>query len=728
MVQFGSGKYFQPMEREYYTDNSNHGFPASESRSTNDVNVGIGELGMSMALGPVPNVQAVSGKLRAGTKTVELGFFGTGKGSAQGHTPEFYGHKQRQALAELSTANKVHFTTHATVGVQGLAGMTQQGFSKSHREMSISEIRRAIEFAADVSKGGTVVVHTGEFQRPLADADWNLQDDQYKGKFKSYIDEDKRSTYWIVDDRTGNIIQEAKKNREVARPVWKRYNQEDELWKEKKGEDYKDVNGEIVRPGDYLDQFGNKIEPKYRVPRYNKDKGEFEIKPLKWEDMEQEAKEMTQRAREFWGKNKGKGEDVWKKDIWWRFKDVKSLDEVKIRPEEAYVIASLETNAANSRGWAMNYGSHYQEHIDSIRNLSEQKKKIEDGTEKNRINNEIRNLREQEQRAQNDREKAMINHQLNQLEEQKKTIENPEILKEINNKIEQNKRAMIQAQEGSSSQWAQAAEAEEQIRHVVSAQTYALKESFEGYSDAALTTYRKSQQLAKEGKLTKPLAIAMENLFPESYGSHPDELYNLVQGSRQRMAERLQQDYGMDTETAKQTAEKHIVATFDTGHLNIWRKHWQGDSKKTIEQNDKEFEGWMLDKIKRLVQDRIIGHIHLADNFGYQDDHIAPGEGNTPIKEFIKILKENNYKGEMIIEPGADYYTDTSGFNSVMKAWRHFGSPVGNYGTASGTGGGRRTWSQVNYGYFGQTQPPYFTFGSYSPSEDWTLWSGSPLE
>ena len=89
-------------------------------------------------------------------------------------------------------------------------------------------------------------------------------------------------------------------------------------------------------------------------------------------------------------------------------------------------------------------------------------------------------------------------------------------------------------------------------------------------------------------------------------------------------------------------------------------------------------------------------------------------------------MKENGYDGEIIIEPGADYTTDVSGFHSVMKTWQHFGIPV--YGGRSGVGSQGRTWGSVGYGFFGQNQPPYFVFGAYSPSEDWTLWSGVPLE
>ena len=178
-------------------------------------------------------------------------------------------------------------------------------------------------------------------------------------------------------------------------------------------------------------------------------------------------------------------------------------------------------------------------------------------------------------------------------------------------------------------------------------------------------------------------------------------------------------------------ARTHITATFDMGHLNMWRKYWNGDDKKSIQENNDDFNKWMLTKVEEMVDKDIVGHVHIDDNQGYQDEHLAPGEGNTPIKEIVTLLKKKNYKGELIIEPGADYYTDLSGFHSVMKTWRYMDLPVYGRGSGvSGVGGGKkgRSWGQVGYGYFGQTQPPYFTVGAYVPSEDWSLWSGVPLE
>ena len=230
MVEFGTG-YNMPMDREYGHHGHAHDHAGSDrspaSNSTNDVNVGIKDLGMSLAVGPVPNVPAIGAKLRAGMKTLEIGFTGSGKGNAQQQTPEYYGEAQRRALQELGKANEVNFTTHASFGIQGLAGMDQQGnFSKSSKNFSIQEIRRAIEFAGDVAHGGPVVVHTGEFQRPIMGADWN-QEGEFAGKFKMYEDEQERESHFVVDTRNGRLIQEPRKNRKESRPLWLQAEQDD---------------------------------------------------------------------------------------------------------------------------------------------------------------------------------------------------------------------------------------------------------------------------------------------------------------------------------------------------------------------------------------------------------------------------------------------------------------------------------------------------------------------
>ena len=84
MVEFGTG-YNMSMDREYghhahqHDQNDTQSSPANNS--TNDVGVGIKDLGMSIAMGSVRDIPAVGAKLRAGMKTMEIGFVGRGKGS-----------------------------------------------------------------------------------------------------------------------------------------------------------------------------------------------------------------------------------------------------------------------------------------------------------------------------------------------------------------------------------------------------------------------------------------------------------------------------------------------------------------------------------------------------------------------------------------------------------------------------------------------------------------------
>ncbi|MFH1829030.1 MAG: TIM barrel protein [Nanoarchaeota archaeon] len=698
MVQFGTG-YYMPMDREYGHMEIAHDSQASSpnNKSTNDLGVGIKDIGMSLALGPVPNVPAVGAKLRAGMKTLEIGFMGAGKGSGQQQTPEYYGKVQRTALEELRKANEVNFTTHASVGISGLAGMDQQGnFSKASKNFSVQEIKRAIEFAADVAKGGPVVVHTGEFQRPLADSSWN-KEGEFKDKFKMFEGEEERSSFRVVDSRTGSLISEARKSRKVSRPEWLRADQDD--------------SDKGIKKGDYIDYFGNKVDSANKVPQYDEKAGMFKVKQMDWNDLVVEAKEMTQRVRdEFksWDNmsKKEKDNSIWRERIINAKKNGLKSDQIEVRPEETYIIATLETNAGNSRGWALQYGGNFNENIKMIKKLEKARelyKKLEEETDP-------------EERWK--------------LKEKTKEFEfiSPEekFPTEIIDKILRERRHSLKhSQEASASQWTQAEESMETIRHVESAETYALKEAYDAYADAGIKAMIESQKLEKQKKLKRPIAVAMENLFPESYGSHPDELINLVQNSRKRMAELLK-NRGLSEKEAQKKANDHITATFDTGHLNMWRKYWQGSPNKTIEENDHDFDKWAVKKVSQMAKAGVIGHIHLVDNYGYQDDHLAPGEGNTPIKEIVKALKDNGYKGELIVEPGADWTTDVSGFHSVMKTWKLFGSPV--YGAGSGPGISSRSWSNVSYNHLGMGQSPYFVFGAYSPSEEWTLWSGVPLE
>ncbi|MEM3126563.1 MAG: TIM barrel protein [Candidatus Woesearchaeota archaeon] len=223
--------------------------------------------------------------------------------------------------------------------------------------------------------------------------------------------------------------------------------------------------------------------------------------------------------------------------------------------------------------------------------------------------------------------------------------------------------------------------------------------------------------------MKKPVFVAIEHIFPESYGGHPQELKEIVLGARKEMQRRLEQ-WGYSKEEAKKKAEDHIKGTLDIGHLNMWRKYWNPKGKNP-EENEEEFKKWAVSQVEDLAKDKIWGNVHLTDNFGYGDDHLAPGMGNAPTREIAKVLKKHGYEGPLIVEPGADASVDLSDFHGTMKAWRFFGSPI--YGLTAPVHD-RMPWESVQYGWFGQTRSPYFIFGAYAPSQEWKLWTEVPLE
>ena len=165
-----------------------------------------------------------------------------------------------------------------------------------------------------------------------------------------------------------------------------------------------------------------------------------------------------------------------------------------------------------------------------------------------------------------------------------------------------------------------------------------------------------------------------------------------------------------DDATADAVFEAGIDLLVDIGLLNT-------DTNRVIKYTRAEIED--------LAKGGYIGNMHLTDNFGYQDDHLALCQGNVPITEVVSILKKYGYDKALTTEPGADASTDLSDFHGLMKAWKLFGAHT--YSGGAPMRGGQE-WGQVQNSYFGQNQPPYFVFGAYSPSNDWTLWSQTPME
>jgi hypothetical protein len=128
----------------------------------------------------------------------------------------------------------------------------------------------------------------------------------------------------------------------------------------------------------------------------------------------------------------------------------------------------------------------------------------------------------------------------------------------------------------------------------------------------------------------------------------------------------------------------------------------------------------MGDQVEDLQKAGIIGHVHISDNFGYYDEHLAPGEGNVPIRELADKLEREGYEGKYITEWGAQ--PEAQSFRVMTGALNTLASPVYKIDTAG------MAWSDVEGSYFGRTGSPNYLVGDSAPSKDWSLWSETQLE
>ena len=125
-----------------------------------------------------------------------------------------------------------------------------------------------------------------------------------------------------------------------------------------------------------------------------------------------------------------------------------------------------------------------------------------------------------------------------------------------------------------------------------------------------------------------------------------------------------------------------------------------------------------MKEVDQLTKDKIIGHVHINDNFGYEDIHIAPGQGNAPIKQFVDKITKEGYKGKMVVEAGGQREDESV----LSHAWKTLGSPIYRIDSIGSS------WTEIAGSYFGRTGSPTYIVGDLAPSKDWTLWSETQLE
>ena len=138
----------------------------------------------------------------------------------------------------------------------------------------------------------------------------------------------------------------------------------------------------------------------------------------------------------------------------------------------------------------------------------------------------------------------------------------------------------------------------------------------------------------------KTPTMVLENFAPELPLSRAENLKEAVEKSRKEFAERLVKERGFDTFKAEETAKKLIGATWDLGHINLLRKG--GFTEKEIEE-----------ETRRIAKAGIVKHVHVADNFGFEDSHLPPGMGTIDNKKLLEELEKGGFKGKAIMEAGA---------------------------------------------------------------------------
>ncbi len=644
-----------PIERFDVKDENFEGQPMGS-----DFGVKITELGVSTP--PFKDqLEALKARIFQGASKVELGFMGQGKGSAsQGqYTPESYGFEERRDIRELARVNKIELSSHAALHGNSLAGFAQGSFDERQREGSLHEIQKAIDFAADTQKGGAIVFHLSEFPRPVSE--W--YGDQ---GFKAFQLEPEKAPLLLVDNRTGRLIDQVKKDVQIVTPNWER---------DEKGRYKTDDAGNKI-PLWVSDKYEDVEENGVRRTKFIP--GHFEVENRKWDYFVREAEE-------------------WNKE---------HPNEKPRTTAQQHYYDRIDMQVAQQKGFGKMRETEYENTLKAIEKLDEALefyKKIEKGKNEN----ELWKLKRQAADFATNYSGGIVpsEHKLPS-----------EILQEATNKMKRqadDARSMV-------GYVAQATELEITKNYAVPIEEYAVQKTADTIARAGIHAMQRTDWMKKQdfnkGENIKPLFVGVENAHtPDVWGAHPQELKQAILESRKQM-EKILESQGYKHQDAHHLAEEHIKATVDIGHANTWKKFFQGDTNKSIEENEKSFKRWLLGQMEDLVQHKIIGHVHVTDNFGFDDEHLVPGTGNAPIREFLEKVKKLH--PSIIIEPA---HQD---FRATLGGWKRFGQGI--YGLPRGE---KDTWADVEHSYFGKPAPPYFIFGENAPDQEaWQLWSQTRME
>ncbi len=199
----------------------------------------------------------------------------------------------------------------------------------------------------------------------------------------------------------------------------------------------------------------------------------------------------------------------------------------------------------------------------------------------------------------------------------------------------------------------------------MAAKDFAMEKASATIAEAMFDVYDKQSRRLNDENMP---FLALENFFPHTPMSTGKELKKTVVDARKQMAKKLVKEKKMDKKRADKIAEGMIGATWDMGHITALRQSG--------------FEGKELkEQVLKQTRDvsKVVKHVHITDNFGWHDSHLAPGMGVVPIQEVMKELEEAGFAGTAVEESGG--FISEFKSHSTPFAKEFFGSPI--YGGTS---------------------------------------------
>ncbi len=616
-----------------------------------------------------------------------------------GGRPKAYGTEVRTAIREMLEATGVKFNgvEMPTSSITNLSGFNPQRMNivEEKRRQDIQEVKDAIRFAADIGGGGGIDIWSQEYSREIWDAPWNKPGPDGKPQFQAYEGEKDYAIKYLVDDRTGQVLQGIQTSQTWYVPKWKIF--------EKDGVD---ASGQPVKAGDFMDVEGNRIELDFndkridrqlmkRVPIWDPAKHEFEPEPLDWEKVKERAKTHNDRYNTTW------------------------------TPEEYAYRTQVENRIAQARGQSLFYSRRYSDELKELQELIKHRdkwKKIEAET------------------PESEHYKLKDDFRRDMTRTGQRFIEPDYMLpsEALERDIEDLKHNLKHIHEASASADAQASQTLEDYWHIKSLGKYAEEKSVSSYAELGIEAWRETKTNPKVSA-DNPLYVGPEIGWPEAYGGHPEEFIGLIKTSRKKMVELLttpefkdeatgkayKNDYfqpDISPDKAKELASEHIKGMFDTSHMGMWFQHFRkAHPNETEPERLDRFKKWYLDMADKMQKEGVIGGVQAVDTATGAHAHLPPGQGILPVVEAVTNLKKKGFKGFIVSEGHEE-----EGFGAgriVTETWRAFGAHAG-YNVYNHP----VRWSDVSNTHWGYAAPPNYIVGAYAPSNEWKLWSEVPFE